>query len=75
MYGCKAKCPVSDFSLLVYNRWGEQVFATKDIGVTWNGMYKGQPVETGVYYYYIRYVPDVPKPAVQTLRGDITLIR
>ena len=38
--------------LMVYNRYGEKVFETNDPNEGWDGTYKGQPVEEGVYMYY-----------------------
>ena len=36
----------------VYNRWGQQVFSTTQIGEGWNGKYKGIPQEAGSYVWY-----------------------
>ena len=39
--------------LVVYDRYGEKVFETNDPNEGWDGTYKGQPVEEGVYMYYL----------------------
>jgi len=37
----------------VYNRWGELVFESNDITISWNGTHKGKPLNPGVYIYYL----------------------
>jgi gliding motility-associated-like protein len=39
--------------LQVYNRWGQQVFETKDISKGWNGMSERQLQPVGVYIYFL----------------------
>jgi gliding motility-associated-like protein len=59
-------------SFAVYDRWGEEVFSTKDQTKGWNGQYKGKDCEIGTYYYYIEYDSFKGK---KTLKGDINLVR
>ena len=45
---------VNEVSLLrIYNRWGELVYETNDISKYWNGTFKGQGLNPGVYIYYL----------------------
>ncbi|MEL6923218.1 MAG: gliding motility-associated C-terminal domain-containing protein, partial [Bacteroidota bacterium] len=39
--------------LRIYNRWGEMVYETNDITKKWDGTFRGQPLNPGVYVYYI----------------------
>jgi gliding motility-associated-like protein len=39
----------------IYNRWGETVFSTKAVGEGWDGTFKGQRVQDGIYTYRIRF--------------------
>lgn len=57
----------------IYNRWGQEVFSTTNPDQGWDGSYKGQQQDAGVYYYVIRVV--TPDNKQQTLKGDITLLR
>lgn len=57
----------------VFNRWGEQVFNTMDGAVGWNGNYKGQAAEPGIYPYYIRMA--FRDGTQKVFKGDVTLIR
>lgn len=49
------KCPVSDFILRVYNRWGEVVYESNDVNKGWSGSYKGILVDLGSYVYRLEY--------------------
>ena len=44
---------LKDFSLRIYNRWGELIFETDRLDKGWDGSYKGKPCEQGVYDYYL----------------------
>lgn len=39
----------------IFNRWGQLIFETHNPEQGWNGKYKGQIVETGVYVYQLVY--------------------
>ncbi|MBS1669408.1 MAG: gliding motility-associated C-terminal domain-containing protein [Bacteroidetes bacterium] len=39
--------------LLVYNRWGELVFATNNATTGWDGYFKGQAQPAGTYIYFL----------------------
>lgn len=60
-------------SFLVYNRWGQVIFASKNLGESWNGLFKGAQQPTGVYVWRIRAVDYVGK--VYDIQGTTTLIR
>lgn len=45
---------VNDFSLNLYNRWGELVFHSDDPSKCWNGIYKGVLQPSDVYVYWIK---------------------
>ena len=61
-----------DFTLNIFNRWGEKVFFTKSPSDCWNGIYKGIQQPGGVYVYYI-----TGKTFCGTItrKGTITLLR
>ena len=44
---------LSNYSMYIYDRWGELMFETNNIGNGWNGTYKGNPVDAGVYVWKI----------------------
>jgi gliding motility-associated-like protein len=49
----------NNFEMIIYNRWGEVVFETKDHSKGWDGSYgvKGGDVQAGLYTWIIRYKP------------------
>jgi gliding motility-associated-like protein len=63
-----------EFQLIIYNRWGEKVFETEDNSKGWDGTYEEEPLNPGVYVYYVfvRYIIDGKEV---NKKGNITLIR
>ncbi len=49
-------CPVVDFNLTIFNRWGELIFESDDINSRWNGGSKDEfYVPNEIYFYRIVY--------------------
>jgi gliding motility-associated-like protein len=44
---------IYDFELVVFNRWGEIVWESRNPNKGWNGTYNGQPVPEGTYVWQI----------------------
>jgi gliding motility-associated-like protein len=44
----------STYQIDIYNRWGELMYEGKDPKEGWDGKYKGQAAEEGVYVYVIK---------------------
>jgi len=59
--------------LLIYDRWGEKVFETTDLNFAWDGVFKGQPLDQGVFVYYLKGMLRNGEP--YTSKGNITLVR
>jgi gliding motility-associated-like protein len=70
---------INHVDMHIYNRWGKDVFATRDPEIHWDGkdMDSGNPVPDGVYYYtcvvYSNTLKGVSK--LTTLKGYIQLVR
>jgi len=66
---------ISNYELLIFDRWGKVVFSTSDPEDGWNGRLNnaGQILPIGVYSYLASY--DVPVFGRQEKRGVATLIR
>ncbi|MCZ2140181.1 MAG: gliding motility-associated C-terminal domain-containing protein [Bacteroidia bacterium] len=65
---------VKILSFEVYNRYGQQVFMTKNIDEGWDGQFKGVLAELATYFYLVKYKCPL-NDEVQILRGDVILIR
>ena len=64
---------VESFHLQLFDRWGNLVFDTKTNGVFWDGTYKGELVNTGIYTYILKVkLVDVSETSKT---GNITVIR
>jgi gliding motility-associated-like protein len=64
---------VTQFEMVVFNRWGELLFQTTDQGIGWDGYHKGQLCPQDVYVYKISAEYSNGQRVVRT--GDINLIR
>ena len=53
-FGIKYWGVISEFQLIIYNRWGQTVFAATNPTDCWDGMYKGAKASPGNYVYYIK---------------------
>jgi len=76
LFKARAECPnvgLQNFSLSVYNRWGQLVFLTNDINDGWDGTYRNKGLDQGVYVYLVKYSFKQAKLRLQ--KGTITLVR
>ncbi|MCB9235686.1 MAG: gliding motility-associated C-terminal domain-containing protein [Bacteroidia bacterium] len=64
------------FQLVIFDRWGKQVFETKSHGTFWNGKIGAADAKEGVYYYVLRYKLATWQPSeLEEESGHITLLR
>ena len=64
---------IEKFELNIYNRWGQRVFHTTDQANGWDGTFKGQKENNGVFAYSLVYTTF--DKTEHSLKGNITLIR
>jgi gliding motility-associated-like protein len=64
---------VTEFDMMVFNRWGELLFHSKDPDMGWNGYYNGKLCQQDVYMYKISAVLENGEKIVRM--GDVNLIR
>lgn len=64
---------IAEFRLLIFNRWGEQIFESKDIKIGWDGYYQGKLCAQDVYVWRAvgKYINGRPFD----LKGNVTLLR
>ncbi len=66
------------YSMHIYDRWGENIFFAENLKLNdatdaWDGTFKGEKLNTGVYVYVIEYEIEENKP--QVISGDVLLLR
>jgi len=65
---------IKNILVRIYNRWGEKVFETYDINKSWDGTYKGKPLNTGVFAWYAEVEFNDDNKIVYR-KGNVTLVR
>ena len=65
-------CPLNDFQMKVFDRWGAQIFESDDIENGWNGYQQNEGFGTGVFVWVVTYVVDDRE---WVLKGDVTLVK
>lgn len=62
----------SDYSMNIFNRWGESIFFTEDENDHWDGFDESRVLPAGLYYYVIQYIDSKGNEHVK--RGDVLMI-
>ena len=62
-----------EMEFVIYNRWGEQVFLTKDRAEGWDGTHHGTAVCPDVYGYYVK--GKCKKGEDFFIKGNITVLK
>jgi gliding motility-associated-like protein len=57
-------------SILIFNRYGQQVYQSTGYARPWDGTYNGSPLPQGTYYYIIDLKNNTPK-----LTGWVLIVR
>ncbi|MCB0696845.1 MAG: gliding motility-associated C-terminal domain-containing protein [Chitinophagaceae bacterium] len=73
LFTIRVRCPLRLFTIRIFDRWGEEVFASHSLQQKWDGKYKNKEVQMGTYYYVASFTLDDGHP--QVIKGDITLLR
>ena len=71
-YGLKNWMYIQQLQFYIFNRFGEQVFATTNSNTCWDGTYKGKPALAGTYVYFIRAKTTC---GLEEQKGSFLLIR
>ena len=57
----------------IYNRWGEEVFTSRNQDECWNGSFRGKPAPNGVYAF--KYQVTLTDGTILEESGTVTLVR
>ncbi|GAB5424239.1 MAG: hypothetical protein Crog4KO_13860 [Crocinitomicaceae bacterium] len=63
-----------NFELIIFNRWGQIIWESRDPNVGWDGTYNGQPVQDGTYQWVARVGVPYSDDKLE-FNGSINLIR
>jgi len=63
-----------DFSVEVYNRWGERIWESNDPSIGWDGTYRGSIVQAGTCSWVIR-AKDLQNDRKYTWNGHVNIIK
>lgn len=64
---------LADYTLRIYNRWGEMVFETFDLFGVWDGKLDGEECEVGTYIYTMSYTRADGESGIT--KGNVILLR
>jgi gliding motility-associated-like protein len=72
---CKRQV-IEGYKFSVFNRQGEQVYFTQNIEDTWDGTFRGQQCDVGVFAWMVEYTYE-EKGIIKTIidSGDVTLLK
>jgi gliding motility-associated-like protein len=66
---------IVDIHLMIYNRWGELIFETRDSERGWDGTFKGRKCEPGTYTYILTYGDSTSQNSTKKITGSVILVR
>ena len=72
-FGVVSLMSFNTFTLEIFNRWGQRIFTGDSFNDVWDGTFKGQPVQEGVYVY--RFLAETQSGKKLSRSGSITVIR
>jgi gliding motility-associated-like protein len=65
--------PFTKMNLKIYDGWGELIHESNEIEGGWDGSYKGQKVQMGVYIYIVDAIGE--NENVYKIQGNVTVIK
>ncbi|KAF0200219.1 MAG: PKD domain-containing [Bacteroidetes bacterium] len=68
---------IEDFTLAIYNRWGQRIWETKNFADSWDGTLSGQQLPSGVYTWYLTFnvIGNISSIGKVKYKGSVTLLR
>lgn len=72
-----ANCPIEQYNLKIFDRWGGILLESEDIDEGWNGEHNGRKLKTGVYVWLLEYQATdndgVTRQRIE--KGSLTIIK
>jgi gliding motility-associated-like protein len=66
-------CNLSAFDFIIFNRWGQKIFESRDINKGWDGTYSGSKMPAGAYVYFLAY--KTSSNITKAIKGMIVLVK
>jgi gliding motility-associated-like protein len=67
---------INNFSLYIFNRWGQQIFVSSDISQGWDGTIDGKEAPGDVYVWLVTYdIERVGRIEKVSYKGNVILLR
>ncbi|WP_273446748.1 gliding motility-associated C-terminal domain-containing protein [Neolewinella agarilytica] len=63
---------ITDYTMTIFNRWGQKVFSSTDVDEGWDGTKNGSPQNADAYLYITKFRIN---GAEETLEGQFSLVR
>jgi gliding motility-associated-like protein len=73
-FGVLTQCPVENFKMNIYNRWGQLIFVSNNLTDNWDGTYRNVAQPIGVYVFIVHY-KDPYTSEEKAISGNVTLLR
>jgi gliding motility-associated-like protein len=70
---CVMGACITEMHITIFNRWGELVFESNDQAVCWDGTYKGEPLGSAVFSYFLDATMKNGEKIMK--KGNISLMR
>jgi gliding motility-associated-like protein len=61
--------------LMIFDRWGEQLYTTTEMGKPWDGTFDGGLVQNDVYVYRLKYNAHCDQGNEKLIYGHVTVVR
>ena len=78
VFGAKYDSEVKiTFQMLVFNKWGQQIFSSGDVSKGWNGKFKGERCPPDLYTWVVTFGAPEPYHFAQKspIRGHVMLLK
>ena len=67
---------ITTYDMRVFDKWGELIYVSASLADSWDGNYKGSPVEQGVYTWKIIYTGEALDGTVSKVEeGNVTVLK
>ena len=71
-----SECPLEQYELKIFDRWGALIFESRDASASWDGTYNGRLVSSGAYAWWMEFtVIENGRPRSEVATGSVVVVR